>query len=301
LLGSDGSTDKTNEIVQRCRDPRVGLLPGDRGGKVAVLNRCIPAANGDIIVLSDANTLIDRGAVQKLVRHFQDPDVGVVCGRLKLYNPTRRYFEESIYWIYESLIKFYESKRGMVIGANGGLYAIRRSLFERLPENAIVDDFLIPLRILDRGYKVLYEPEAIAYEETTEEYTTEFGRRTRISAGNFQSLRLLVRLLNPLAGFRAFALWSHKVFRWCAPALMIIAFVANLFLLSHVFYRVTFALQATFYGMAYVGRNDSLTGFLKRVVSIPYYFVTMNIAIAVGFWRFVRGRQEPHWERTARV
>jgi cellulose synthase/poly-beta-1,6-N-acetylglucosamine synthase-like glycosyltransferase len=258
-------------------------------------------AEGDIVILSDANTLVERSAIRKLVRHFRDPDVGAVCGRLKLYNPSKRHYEEATYWVYESLLKFYESKRGAVIGANGGLYAIRRTLFERLPENAIVDDFLIALRILDHGYKVVYEPEAVAYEETTEEYSAEFGRRVRIAAGNFQSLRLLTHLLSPFSGFPCFALWSHKVLRWCAPALMIVALVANLFLLSDSFYRLTFALQVIFYGMAFVGRSNSVTGFLKRVVSVPYYFVTMNLAIAAGFWRFIRNRQQPHWERTARV
>lgn len=286
VIGSDGSTDRTNEIVRTCRDPRVRLSSGSGAGKVNVLNRCIPSGRGDIIVLSDANTLIEKGAIRKLVRHFEDPDVGVVCGRLKLYNPTKRSYEESTYWIYESLIKFYESKRGMVMDANGGLYAIRRTLYERLPDNAIVGHFLIPLRILDRGYKVLYEPEAVAYGEGTEENAAEFSRRAGIAAGNFQTLRLLPGLVSPFGGLRAFALWSHKILRWCAPALMTAALASNLLLLRGIFFQFTFALQAIFYGMAFVGRNGSVTGALKRIVLIPYYFVAMNLAIAVGFWRF---------------
>ncbi len=162
LVGSDGSDDGTDDIVQGWGDERVKLSRAERGGKTTVLNRCIPTSRGDIVVLSDANTVVDEAAIEKLVRHFADPEVGVVCGKLKLYNPHRRGYEESAYWTYESLIKFYEGKRGAVMGANGGLYAIRRPLFTALPASTIVDDFVIPLRVLEQGYKFVYDPEAVA-------------------------------------------------------------------------------------------------------------------------------------------
>lgn len=302
VIGSDGSTDGTDGLVQQCTDPRVRLSPAPRAGKTTVLNRCIPSAHGDIVLLSDANTMIDPDAVRKLVRHFEDPEVGAVCGKLRLYNPTKQDYEESAYWSYESLIKMYEGKRGSVVGANGGLYAIRRSLFTLLPPSTIVDDFVIPLRILESGYKVHYEETAVAHEETTEDYGKEFGRRARIAAGNFQSLRLVPGLLLPTAGFPAFAFWSHKLLRWCAPALMVAAFVANLFLLDSAVYQATLLGQTLFYALAYLGRAGVFkTGTAKRVTSIAYYFVTMNMAIAVGFWRFLRNSQRAAWDRTARV
>lgn len=302
LIGSDGSTDRTNELVAGVGDPRVRLSLAPRGGKTSVLNRCIPSAEGDIVILSDANTMIDPAAVKKLVRHFRDPEVGAVCGKLKLYNPTKKGYEESAYWTYESLIKFYEGKRGAVMGANGGLYAIRRSLFTKLPPATIVDDFVIPLRILEQGFKVLYDAEAVAYEETTEDYGREFGRRARIAAGNFQSLRMLPGLLSPFAGFKSFAFWSHKVLRWCAPALMVGALVTNLFLLSSPLYWATLLGQVGFYGLAFAGsRAAAIPGALRRVASVAYYFVTMNLAIAVGFWRFLRNTQRAAWDRTARA
>jgi cellulose synthase/poly-beta-1,6-N-acetylglucosamine synthase-like glycosyltransferase len=302
LIGSDGSTDGTDERVLRCTDERVRLSAAPRGGKTSVLNRCIPVAKGDIVVLSDANTMIEPEAVKRLVRHFEDPEVGAVCGQLRLFNPTKAEYEESTYWTYESLIKFYEGKRGAVVGANGGLYAIRRSLFTALPPSTIVDDFVIPLRILEKGYKVVYEPEAVAHEETTEDYGKEFGRRARIAAGNFQSLRMVPGLLSPLAGFPAFAFWSHKLLRWCAPALMALALVANLFLLNSNFYRLMFAGQVLFYMLAYLGKAGALKrGTARRVASVAYYFVTMNLAIVVGFWRFLRNTQRAAWDRTARV
>jgi cellulose synthase/poly-beta-1,6-N-acetylglucosamine synthase-like glycosyltransferase len=301
LIGSDGSTDGTDELVSQCTDGRVRLSAAPRAGKTTVLNRCIPMARGDIIVLSDANTMIEPEAIQALVRHFEDPDVGAVCGKLRLYNPTKKDYEESAYWSYESLIKFYEGKRGAVVGANGGLYAIRRGLFTQLPPSTIVDDFVIPLRILEKGYKVVYEAEAVAHEETTEDYGKEFGRRARIAAGNFQSLKMVPGLLLPTAGFPAFAFWSHKLLRWCAPALMAVALVANVFLLDSLFYRFTLFSQTLFYALAYLGKQGVLKGTGRRIASMAYYFVTMNLAIVVGFWRFLRNAQKAAWDRTARA
>jgi cellulose synthase/poly-beta-1,6-N-acetylglucosamine synthase-like glycosyltransferase len=164
-----------------------------------------------------------------------------------------------------------------------------------------VDDLVIALRILENGYQVRYDPEAVAHEETTEDYDGEFGRRARIAAGNFQSLRVVPGLLSPSAGFRAFAFWSHKVLRWCAPALMALAFVANCFLVRSAGYRVALAAQLLFYGLAAAGRAEWFDGALRRAASVAYYFVKMNAAIVVGFWRFLRGSQAPAWERTARA
>ena len=301
LIGSDGSTDGTDEVVERFTGGRVRFWRGERAGKASVLNACIPAASGSIVVLSDANTTIDPGALKKLVRHFEDPSVGVVCGRLRLYNRIRREYEESAYWTYESWIKVYEGKRGAVMGANGGLYAIRRRLFTPLPSSTIVDDFVIAMRILASGQKVVYESDALAFEETTEDYQKEFKRRSRISAGNFQSLTFVPQLLSPACGFRAFAFWSHKVLRWFAPALMAVAFAANLFLLAVPPYRLLFAAQVVFYGLALAGREKVLKGALGRAASVAYYFVSMNLAMAQGFWRYVRGEQGATWDPTARI
>ena len=301
LIGSDGSTDGTDAVVRGHPDPRVHLSAAPRAGKTSVLNRCIPAASGEVVVLSDANTRVDPAALKALVRHFEDPEVGAVCGRLQLYNPTRAEYEESAYWKYESWLKALEGTQGAVVGANGGLYAMRRALYTRLPPSTIVDDFVIPLRLLEQGYRVLYEPAALASEETTEDYGREFGRRARIAAGNFQSLGLVPGLLSPFRGFPAFAFWSHKVLRWCAPALMLIALAANIALLDEAFYQVTMGLQITFYGLAALGSLAVGPSVVRRTTGIAYYFVTMNLAIAVGFWRFLRNSQGAAWERTARA
>lgn len=302
VIGSDGSMDRTEAIVRACDDPRVRLDAAPRAGKVGVLNRTIPAARGELVLLSDANTHLEPDALRHLVPHFEDPSVGAVCGRLRLYNPSKEAFEESAYWTYESAIKRDEGRRGALIGANGGLYAIRRALFEPLQPDTIVDDFVIPLRILQDGRAVVYEDRAVAWEETTEDYGREFGRRARIAAGNFQALTRLPRLLLPSAGFAAFAFWSHKVIRWCAPLLMALCLLTNLMLLGvGPLYGLLFLLQLGFYGLAAFGHRHGIPASWGRVVSIPYYFVAMNVAIAVGFVRFVKGSQKATWDRTARA
>ncbi len=301
LVGSDGSTDDTERLVLARQDGRIALSEAARGGKVAVLNRCIPMARGEIVVLTDANTEIDPKAIKRLVRHFEDPSVGAVVGRLRLYNRINREFEESLYWTYETWLKLYEGRHGAVLGANGGLYAIRRTAFEQLPPSTVVDDFVIPLRLLARGQRVLFDPEAVAYEETTEDYGKEFARRARIGAGDFASLSLLGGLLNPRRGFVAYAFWSHKLLRWCAPLLLAAMLLANLMLAAHSnFYRLLLLGQLGFYGLALLGGRPGLRGALRRAAGLARYFVSMNLALLVGFWRFLRGSQGAAWERTAR-
>jgi cellulose synthase/poly-beta-1,6-N-acetylglucosamine synthase-like glycosyltransferase len=260
-------------------------------------------ARGEIVILTDANTSIDPQAVCRLVRHFANPQVGAVCGHLKLYNPTLPDYEESAYWSYESLLKHYEGQNGVVMGANGGLYAIRRSLYNHLPIDTIIDDFTIPARILLAGYQVRFEPEALAYEKTTENYDDEFSRKSRISAGNFQALirmpQLLFFLENPLASY---AFWSHKFLRWLAPFFMFMALISNIFLLSvpGIIYPLLLICQVSFYTLAGISRIYGLPKMVQTAASAAYYFVYMNLALAVGFWKFIRNQQKAAWERTSR-
>jgi cellulose synthase/poly-beta-1,6-N-acetylglucosamine synthase-like glycosyltransferase len=259
-----------------------------------------------VVVLTDANVMLQRGALRALVRRFQDPSVGAVVGRLRLYNPTRRDFEESLYWRYESALKYYEGKHGCVLGANGGLYAIRRILFTPLPSDTIIDDFVIPLRIAAHGWTVPYEPDAVAHEETTEDAGREFGRRARIGAGNWQALARVPGLLDPRTGFLCFAFVSHKLLRWAAPFLLAAALLANGALAAAPGawgYRALLLLQALFYGLAWAGWRGAggLGRAGGRLASLAHYFVGMNVALAVGLWRFLRGTQRAAWQRTART
>jgi cellulose synthase/poly-beta-1,6-N-acetylglucosamine synthase-like glycosyltransferase len=302
LVGCDGCGDRTAEVARAVHDARVSvheLTP--RAGKASVLARLIPMARGELVVLTDANVHFERGALRALVRRFQDPAVGAVVGRLRLYNRVKRTYEESAYWRYETFLKFVEGKHGCVVGANGGIYAIRRLLFGPLSPNTIVDDFVIPVRIAARGWKVPYEPEAIAWEETTEDYRREFGRRARIGAGNWQSLALVPELLDPRSGFLFFAFVAHKLLRWSTPFLLALALATNVVLAIGSWpYAALLAAHAAFYLLALAGwRGVRWRG--QRIASLAYYFVSMNLALAVGFFRFLFRTQRAAWQRTERV
>ncbi len=301
VIGSDGSDDGTDERVAGYGDPRVRLDRADRVGKIGVLNRVVPTTTGEILVFSDANTVIEPAAIRKLVRHFADRRVGCVCGRLRLYNPRNETFEESAYWSYESFLKLREGRRGVVMGANGGIYALRRSLFPKLPSNTVVEDFVIATRCLLRGYQVVYDPEALAWEETTEDYAKERQRRVRIAAGNFQALRLIGGLLHPRNGFAAFAFASHKLLRWLAPFFLIGLLASNMALFGTPFFSVALGLQLLFYWLAAIGFATRLPGPIGRLASLARYFVEMNVGMAQGFLRWLVGSQKVTWQRTARV
>jgi len=300
LVGSDGSDDGTDEIVASLDDPRVRLSSAPRVGKVGVLNRLVPMARGEILVFSDANTHFDPAAIRMLVRHFRDSAVGVVCGGLRLYNPSRTGYEESTYWKYETFLKFMEGKWGAVMGANGGIYAMRRSLWETLPGDTVVEDFVVAGRCLLRGRKVIYEPEAVAFEETTEDYARERARRARIAAGNFQALVVLRRLLSPARPFVAFAFLSHKVLRWFAPFFLLGALLSNLLLAGRSPYDLALLAQLGFYGLALAGRLGWSRGMLGGAASAARYFTEMNWGMLQGFFRWLFGTQKATWDRTAR-
>jgi cellulose synthase/poly-beta-1,6-N-acetylglucosamine synthase-like glycosyltransferase len=303
VVGCDGCTDRTAAVAREAGGARVRVVElTPRSGKASVLGRLVPAATGDVVVLTDANVMLDPGAVRALARRFRDPEVGAVVGRLRLQNPTNGEFEEGLYWKYETFLKYLEGKLGAVLGANGGLYAIRRILFGPLPPDTVTDDFVIPVRIAVRGWRVPFEPAAVAFEDTTEDARKEFGRRTRIGAGNWQALARVPDLLDPRTGFVCFAFVSHKLLRWATPLLLALALLANVLLAvapGAWGYRLLLGAQLGFYALALAGWLGA-SGALRRAASFAHYFVAMNVALSVGFWRFVRGTQRAAWQRTAR-
>jgi cellulose synthase/poly-beta-1,6-N-acetylglucosamine synthase-like glycosyltransferase len=302
LVGCDGCTDRTAEVARSTGDQRVTVIEAPRAGKATVLSRVVPRARGDVVVLTDANVIFDRAALKALARHFHEPAVGAVVGRLRLYNRVKRDYEESLYWKYETVLKYWEGKLGCVLGANGGIYAVRRLLFQPLRESTITDDFVVPVRIASRGWRVPYEPEAVAYEETTEDVAREFGRRARIGAGNWQSMLLVPEVLDPRTRFLCFAFVSHKLLRWLGPFFLASALLGSVPLAFHggLLPRALLLAQLAFYGLALAGSRGA-RGPLRRSASLAHYFVSMNAALAVGFWRFLRGTQRAAWDRTDRT
>ncbi|HYV66364.1 MAG TPA: glycosyltransferase family 2 protein [Myxococcales bacterium] len=302
LVGSDGSTDGTDAIVQHYAARGVKLSRGERAGKAGVLARLIGMAKGDVLVLTDANTEFEKDAIRFLVQPLRDPAVGLACGRLRLHSPLGAPIVESWYWKLESLLKMYESRRGCVMGANGGIYAVRRQLFPPMPEGTVVDDFVAALRVLQTGYEVRYEPEAVAHEEAAPGHSDEYRRRVRIAAGCFRALSQFRDLLAPRHAFTAFALWSHKVLRWLVPQALIVALVTNALLAARSpLYGLLLLGQCGVYGMAALGLLGTSPRHLRKLTDPAAHFVEMNAALLVGFLRFSRGTQGQTWTRTERA
>lgn len=301
-VASDGSTDETPRIVQDYADRAVRLLEQpDRRGKAATLNAAVPQLTGDIVLLSDANTMTDPSAARALVRWFNDSAVGVVCGRLELTDPRTGRNADGLYWRYETFLKKCESRLGALLGSNGAIYAIRRDLWTAIPSNTIVDDFVIPLLAKQRsGSRIIYDTDAVAREETAPDIGAEFRRRARIGAGGFQAMGMLWRLMNPLHGWVAFTFLSHKVLRWLCPFLLVLMLAANIGLSLLGVYDWALIAQAAFYATSLlVPLIPPRLGCLKPLRLAPM-FAGMNLALLVGFCRWLSGSQGGVWQRTAR-
>jgi cellulose synthase/poly-beta-1,6-N-acetylglucosamine synthase-like glycosyltransferase len=306
IVASDGSDDGTVEICSAFA-PRVRTLAFEtRRGKAGALNAALRevANHGDdtIVVFSDANTMMERDSLLRLVRWFAEPDVGVVCGRLILEEATSGRNADGAYWRYETFLKRCEGRLGGLLGANGAIYAMRRSLVTPLPLGTVVDDFVLPLLAkIASDCRIIYDSEAIAFEETAPSVGGEFRRRARIGVGGFQALWILRRLLNPLRGWTAFTFWSHKVLRWLCPFCMVAALASSAALAADEPYRTAFLVQVLFYGTACMLAALPERWWLTRRMRIVPMFVWMNAALLVGFVRFVRGGHRGVWKRTARV
>jgi cellulose synthase/poly-beta-1,6-N-acetylglucosamine synthase-like glycosyltransferase len=302
LVGSDACSDETDAIVQRFAARGVRLSRGERTGKAGVLNRLVGLARGDVLVMTDANTHFEKDAILRLVQPLRDEQIGLVCGRLRLHSPAGAPVAEGAYWKLESLLKLYESRRGCVMGANGGIYAIRKELFPPLLAGTVVDDFVAALRVLELGSKVSYEPEAVAHEETAPDHANEYRRRVRISAGCFRALAQHRGLLSPSHGFTSFALWSHKVLRWFVPEAMVVALAANLALaFGSRFFSVLMLGQCVAYALAALGLLGATPRRFRALSDAAAHFVEMNAALMVGFVKFSRGTQGQTWTRTDRT
>jgi len=303
IIASDGSDDTTADIVRKYEEAGVILLDyQDRRGKVNVLNDAVDAAKNEIIAFSDANTIFEKDALKKLVRNFGDERVGCVCGLLKFVSVKGSTSGEleGAYWRYETMLKKLEGARGSLLGANGAIFALRKNLFFKCLEDTIVEDFVVPMKILEKGYKVIYEPEAIAVEDAAKHIVQEKQRRIRIGAGDFQALAMFAGMLNPKKGFTALSFWSHKVLRWFVWFFMAAVFISNTLLLNEPFYVYTFIAQVTFYMCAITGQMLSWVGIPIKFFNLCYYFVSMNLALFLGFINFISGRHTVKWDRTER-
>ncbi len=306
LIGSDGSSDSTPDILRSLRHPRLYARTFEqRRGKVSVVNDLMAEADADIVILSDANTTLAPDAVRKLVRHFRDPRVGCVNGALALEHGGG-VSGEGLYWKYELWIKTNESRLGFVIGCYGGILAVRQGLYQPLPPTTIVEDFVLTMNIMADGWGVRFDPEARATEPASASSRAEWGRKVRIGAGDFQALGLTRRMLHPRQGLRAFSYWSHKVLRWFAPFLLIGAVAGNLgiataqgFPAGGVFTWLLAAQAAGILASLLVYRLPEGSGPPAWLRPVSFFYL-MNFALLCGFWRWVRGSQSAAWQQAAR-
>jgi len=303
VIGSDGSTDLTAQRARAYEQDGVSVVAFEsRRGKPAALNDLVRQARGEIVVLADARQRFDRDALRALVGPFADPDVGAVSGELILLSNgggTPVGDGVGFYWRYEKFIRRHESLAESTPGATGAIYAIRRELFEPVPADTILDDVLIPLRIARRGYRVLLEPRARAYDHVAATGQEEFTRKVRTMAGKFQLFARERWLLSPFSN----PLWLQTVSRIClrllVPLFLSAAFLANLFLVQDGFYAATLVAQLLFYGAA--GGGYLLRNARRRfpLLIVPYVVCLLNWTILVGLARFLTGRQSVTWDRAA--
>ena len=297
LVGSDGSTDGTEEILKRFAKERVrffSVMP--REGKPRMLNLLAHQAKGEILIFTDARQRIDSQAVQQLVKNFSDPSVGCVSGEL-FFEKAGGSVGEGVgfYWRYEKFIRTQESRIDSVIGATGALYAIRRCLYRPLPGETLLDDLYLPMQVVDQGYRTLLENGAQVYDEPSATPRQEYERKVRTLAGNYQSFAQLSRLLNPLKSRVAVQFISHKLLRILAPFFLMVLFVSNLLLLDRPFGRIFFIAQAAFYGAAFLGAAGPRR--LRRLFSAPYVFCLLNLSALAGLYRYLSGRQQVTWQK----
>jgi len=301
FVASDGSADKTGEIITNFTDPRVKAFdfPENRG-KISVLNDLISQSTADYLVLTDANTEFKEDAVDILIRSFSGK-VGAVSGELILETDDGNQNQDGLYWRYEQLLKKYESALGGLLGANGAIYAIKRELYIPLPKDTVVDDFCIVMNVKKQGYQVLYNDLAIATEEIAPSLKEEYGRRVRIGVGNYKAFMVNLWALSPFQGWFSLCYWSHKVLRWFAPHLMLIIFFTNFMLIGTPLYLLLFIGQTIFYAIGLHGQRKIDKGEqVNKIVAIVSFFLSMNIALGQGFLKFLNGHKSGGWQRTAR-
>lgn len=308
IIGSDCSSDSTNEILIERGQEHSWLrtqIFSHRRGKATVLNDLVKLAKNEILVFTDANTKFERDAILKLISKFSDSKVGGVCGRLELEEPINNFEKsnrEKLYWKYETHLKNLEGDLGILIAANGGIYAIRKVLFTKFPEGeAITDDLYQTFAILNQDCNFLYASKATAIEEVSKEIMMEFRRKVRFAATNFQTLKYFKGLLFQKKLLISYALWSHKIIRWFVPLILILLFVTNFFVINYdQIYYIIFIVQTSFYVSALIGYILNLLKVNIPFFSLIYYYVLTNLALLIGLFKFLSKKHANVWESTPR-
>ena len=309
LWVTDGSNDGTNEKLKAYPETEIVYQP-ERQGKTAALNRAIERVKTPIVVFTDANTMINREAIREMVRTFMDEKVGCVAGEKRIAVKEKDNAAsggEGIYWKYESALKRLDGKLYSAMGAAGELFAIRTELFEKMEKDTLLDDFILSLRIVQRGYKIAYCSTAYAMESGSADMKEEEKRKVRIAAGGLQSIWRLRALLNPFRyGTVSFQYVSHRVLRWSVTPIALFALIPlNVVLATldteHSLYKIILLLQILFYGMGLWGYYLSTRQIKNKILYIPYYFLFMNINVIRGAFYLRKRKGNGAWEKAKRA
>ncbi len=304
IVASDGSSDRTDEIVRGYADRGVKLVRVDgRAGKTETQNQALLKAHGAVVIFSDATARYAVASIRKIVANFADPQVGAVSGRYEYHNPTGATIGLGgmLFARFDNAIRSMQTAVWTITGCSGCIYAVRRELYAPLPAD-IISDLCEPLKVLQKGYRVVFEPDAVAYEETTTRAREEFGMRVRVIVRGMRGLLYMKSLFNPIRyPFAAFQLLAHKVLRWTVPVLLFVVLCANVALANRTsFYSALLFVQCVFYTIALLGFVAERRSLRIGPLAIPLYFVTINLAAAVAMFRLWKGHKAVTWETVRR-
>ena len=309
---TDGSNDGTPDILKSYPGMEVHHSP-ERKGKIHAMNRGMQFVDAPIVIFSDSNTTLCRDAVRIIVKTFGDPKVGCIAGEKRVVSKEADNAAgsgENLYWKFESWVKRMDSDLNTAVGAVGELFAIRTQLFEEVENDTILDDFIISLRIAEKGYRIAYTPDAYAMETASVNVSEELKRKVRIAAGGLQTIVRLKKLLNPFKyRLLSFQYISHKVLRWTiAPIALFFLPIINFFILqfdpknNHLqFYTYFLYSQVFMYLLALIGWVLERRKIRFKLLFIPYYFTAINYASIRGWVRFLKGKQSVNWEKAKRA
>ena len=307
LIGSDASTDGTNAIILKysLQYPNIKLVEfGGRTGKAGIINKLAEMAQNEILILTDANVFFREDTIYNLVKHYHNPEIALVGGNIlnKRFKKDGISIQEKSYLSRENLIKYQEGiVWGTMIGAFGGCYSIRKEFYAPVPPRFFMDDFYITMNVLGKGKMAINELDAVCYEDVSNRVKEEFRRKVRISIGNFQNLSKYYGLLWPPFSGLAFCFMSHKVLRWLGPFFILILLAATAYLACQtIFFQILFIMQLLMLlspVFDWALKRLSLHIFLLRFVS--HFYVT-NLALLVGFFKFIRGVKSNIWKPTER-
>ena len=304
---TDGSTDATNDRLSRYPGVEIVFSP-ERKGKTAALNHGISMVKTDLTIMTDANTMVNPEAVREIVRCFQDPQVACVAGEKRVmarHEGQAAAEGEGLYWKYESALKKMDSELYSAMGAAGELNAIRTRLYQPMPENALLDDFVMSMRMVDQGYRIAYSPDAYAMEYGSADLNEESKRKRRIAAGGLQSIWWLRSMMNPLRNpMVAFQFLSHRVLRWSITPVALLALiplnVAVVMMKAGTVYNIIWALQLLFYLAAFIAWIMERQGRKNKLLYVPYYFLFMNLNVFKGMKYLCSHQSSGAWEKAKR-